>query len=76
LHARQYFPVGIFFFLKRRQKICPNLLIKKKRIAQLINGKLGENHYNKTTRETTPKTGKRLNQQALTTYNRKLTTTG
>jgi hypothetical protein len=32
-----------FFFLKRRQKICLNLLIKKKRIAQLINGKLGEN---------------------------------
>jgi hypothetical protein len=25
------------FFLKRRQKICLNLLIKKKRIAQLIN---------------------------------------
>jgi hypothetical protein len=32
-----------FFFLKRRQKICLNLLIKKKRIAQLINGKPGEN---------------------------------
>jgi hypothetical protein len=39
------------FFLKRRQKIYLNLLIKKKRIAQLINGKLGKNRYNKTTRE-------------------------
>jgi hypothetical protein len=37
--------------LKRRQKICLNLLIKKKRIAQLINGKPGKNRYNKTTRE-------------------------
>jgi hypothetical protein len=42
--------------LKRGQKICPNLLIKKKRIVQLINRKPGENSYNKTTRETTPKT--------------------
>jgi hypothetical protein len=32
-----------FFFLKLRQKICLNLLIKKKRISQLINGKPGEN---------------------------------
>jgi hypothetical protein len=30
-------------FIKRRQKLCLNLLIKKKRIAQLINGKLGKN---------------------------------
>jgi hypothetical protein len=29
------------FFLKRRQKICLNLLIKKKRDAQLIKGKPG-----------------------------------
>jgi hypothetical protein len=35
-----------FFFLKRRQKICLNLLIKKKKIAQLINGKPDENRYN------------------------------
>jgi hypothetical protein len=35
--------------LKRRQKICLDLLIKKKRIAQLINGKPGENHHNKKT---------------------------
>jgi hypothetical protein len=35
--------------LKRRQKICLNLLIKKERIAQLINGKPDENRYNKTT---------------------------
>jgi hypothetical protein len=34
--------------LKWGQKLCPNLLIKKKRIAQLINGKLGENRYNNT----------------------------
>jgi hypothetical protein len=31
------------FFLKRRQKLCLSLLIKKKRIAQLINGKSDEN---------------------------------
>jgi hypothetical protein len=35
------------FFLKRGQKLCPKLLVKKKRIAQLINGKLCENRYNK-----------------------------
>jgi hypothetical protein len=37
--------------LKQRQKICLNLLIKKKRIAQLINGKPDKNCYNKITRE-------------------------
>jgi hypothetical protein len=37
------------FFLKRRQKICLDLLIKKKRIAQLINEKPDENHQKKTT---------------------------
>jgi hypothetical protein len=37
-----------FFFLKWGQKLCSNPLIKKKRIAQLINGKLGENRYNNT----------------------------
>jgi hypothetical protein len=43
-------PVPTFSFFKRRQKICLNLLIKKKRIAQLINRKPDKNHYNKTTR--------------------------
>jgi hypothetical protein len=42
------------FFFKRRQKLCLNLLIKKKRIAQLINEKPGKNRYNKSKR-TTPK---------------------
>jgi hypothetical protein len=42
------------FFLKQGQKICPNLLLNKKRIVQLINGKPGENRYNKITRETKP----------------------
>jgi hypothetical protein len=37
--------------LKREQKICPNLLIKKKRIAQLINGKSGENRYSNTSND-------------------------
>jgi hypothetical protein len=41
-------PHSSFFFLKRGQKNCPNLLIKKKRIAQFINGKPGKNRYNKT----------------------------
>jgi hypothetical protein len=43
-----------FFFLKREQKICPNLLIKKKRGAQLIKGKPGENLYKETTNEQRP----------------------
>jgi hypothetical protein len=34
------------FFSKLRQKLCPNLLIKKK-IVQLINGKPDKNRYNK-----------------------------
>jgi hypothetical protein len=34
---------------QRGQKLGPNLLIKK-RIAQLVDGKLGKNRYNKTTR--------------------------
>jgi hypothetical protein len=42
-----------FFFLKWGQKLCSNLFIKKKRIAQLINEKLGENRYNKTRQPTT-----------------------
>jgi hypothetical protein len=57
--------------LKQRQKICLNLLIKKKRIAQLINGKPGKNHYNKTIREqhlksTTSKPTSTLNPQPRT----------
>jgi hypothetical protein len=62
-----------FFFLKWRQKICLNLLIKKKRIAQLINGKPGENQYNKTTREQHQNL-QPSNQQAHPTYDRELTT--
>jgi hypothetical protein len=38
-------------FLKWRQKLCLNLLIKEKRIARLINGKPSENRHNKTTSE-------------------------
>jgi hypothetical protein len=37
LHVPSFF----FFFLKQRQKLCLFQLIKKKRIAQLINGKPG-----------------------------------
>jgi hypothetical protein len=33
--------------LKRGQKLCPNLLIKKKRGAQLINEKPSKNRYKK-----------------------------
>jgi hypothetical protein len=36
------------FFLKREQKFCPDLLIKKEENAQLINEKPNENRYNKT----------------------------
>jgi hypothetical protein len=35
--------------LKRRQKLCLNLLIKKERIAQLIYGKPGKNRYKHNT---------------------------
>jgi hypothetical protein len=60
-----------FFFLKRGQKLCPNLLIKKERIAQLINGKLSENRYNNTTSNTEDP-----DQQKPPTYNyNKQTTT-
>jgi hypothetical protein len=37
----------LYIFLKWGQKLCP-IFIKKKRIAQLINGKLGKNRYNNT----------------------------
>jgi hypothetical protein len=56
------------------QKLCLNLLIKKKRIAQLINGKLGENRYNNTTNNI-KSTDQQDNQQALTTYNNHKQTT-
>jgi hypothetical protein len=57
-------------FFKRGQKLCPNLLIKKKRIAQLINGKLDENPYNNTTNNI-----ENPDQQKPSTYNYyKLTT--
>jgi hypothetical protein len=59
--------------LKWGQKLCPNLLIKK-RIAQLINGKLSENRYNNTTNNT-KSSDEQDNQRALSTYNNhKLTT--
>jgi hypothetical protein len=52
LHACIHGPTTtIIVFLKREQKICPNLLIKKKRIAQLINGKPGENRYSNTSND-------------------------
>jgi hypothetical protein len=44
-------------FFKRRQKLCPFLLIKKKRIAQLINGKLEKTDTNRT-KQTTHKARK------------------
>jgi hypothetical protein len=43
------------FFLKQRQKLCLDLLIKKKRVAQLINGKPDENQYNNNTDGLLPK---------------------
>jgi hypothetical protein len=73
-----YFFLDLFFFiffLKRRQKICLYLLIKKKRIAQLINGKPGENRYNTTNKRKTPKTCN-LQTNKLSTYNLELTTPG
>jgi hypothetical protein len=41
----------LVFFLKPGQKLCPNLLIKKKRGAHLINEKPSKNRYKKTTNE-------------------------
>jgi hypothetical protein len=40
---------GNIFFLKRRQKLCLNLSIKKERIVQLIYGKSGKNRYKHNT---------------------------
>jgi hypothetical protein len=42
--------------LKRRPKLCLVLLIKKKRVAQLIYEKPGENQYNETPQTTHEKT--------------------
>ena len=48
MHENKSRPIDMFGYMieracevKRGQKLYPNLLIKKKRIAQLINGKLG-----------------------------------
>jgi hypothetical protein len=53
-----------FFFFEMGQKLCPNLFIRKKRIAQFINGKLGENQYNKTTNNTQSLTNKKTHKLA------------
>jgi hypothetical protein len=57
-----------------RAKALPYLLIKKKRIAQLINGKLSENRYNNTTNNA-ESSNQQDNQQALPTYNNHKVTT-
>jgi hypothetical protein len=49
--------VRYFSDLKRRQKLCLDLLIKKKRVVQLIYGKSGENQYSEAL-QTTHKTRK------------------
>jgi hypothetical protein len=78
-------PCNKKFFLKKKieAKDCLNLLIKKKRIAQLINGKPDENRYNKTTRERhlKPATSKpiytlNLQQRAHNTWSSLQTTRG
>jgi aromatic ring-opening dioxygenase LigB subunit len=56
--------VGGCFFFKWGQKLCPNQFIKKKRIAQFINGKLGKNQYNKTTNNTQRLTNKKTHKLA------------
>jgi hypothetical protein len=57
--------------LKWGQKLYPNLLIKKK-ITQLINGKLGKNYYNKPQQNNNKNTPP-PNQQAPATYNHETT---
>jgi hypothetical protein len=61
----------IFFFVfEKGAKALPHLLIKKKRIIQLIDRKLSENQYNNTTNN-----NESSDKQALPTYNNyKLTT--
>jgi hypothetical protein len=63
-----------YFFLKWRQKHCLYLLIKKKRIAQLIYGKPGENQYNKAP-QSTHKTRKTHTHEDNPTNSPKHTTT-
>jgi hypothetical protein len=58
------------FFFEMGAKALPNLFIKKRRIAQLINRKLGENRYN-TTPQTTPKGPTNKHTQHTTTTNRR-----
>jgi hypothetical protein len=57
--------------LKWGQKHCPNQLIKKK-ITQLINGKLGKNRYNKPQQNNNKNTPP-PNQQTPATYNHETT---
>jgi hypothetical protein len=59
--------VFLFIFLKWGQKALPNRFIEKKRDAQLTNGKLSKNRYNKNTNtsETTPN----INEQPPKTAN-------
>jgi aromatic ring-opening dioxygenase LigB subunit len=53
-----------FSFFEMGQKLCPNQFIKKKRIVQFINGKLGKNQYNKTTNNTQRLTNKKTHKLA------------
>jgi hypothetical protein len=48
-HASWAKTVDLVFFFEMKAKELPHWLIKKKRIAQLINGKPGKNYYNKDT---------------------------
>jgi hypothetical protein len=60
------------FFFKWGQKLCLNLLIKKKRIAQLINEKPSKNSYNTpqiTLKTPTNKTTNKLSQPTTNTNN-------
>jgi hypothetical protein len=69
--------VALFFFIfffEMGAKALPHLLIKEKRIAQLINGKLSENQYNNTTNNA-ESSDQQDNQQALPTYNNHKPTT-
>jgi hypothetical protein len=64
----------VIFFFEMGAKAFPYLLIKKKRIAQLINGKLSEKQYNNTTNNA-ESSDQQDNQQALPTYNNHRLTT-
>jgi hypothetical protein len=66
--------LGEYLFFEMGAKALPHLLIKKKRIVQLINRKLSEDRYNNTTNNA-ESFDQQDNQQALPTYNNhKLTT--